>query len=237
MKILLLILCAIATCFIVGMSVITVSLGHIPGFSDILLLFPGELGPYDNPYIVGKPVLYLYPQKKQDISVQLQYKGKIIADYPKYDEQIHGWNVTAYPDGKLINHADGREYSYLFWEGIPDPQVRWNMTSGFVVKGEDTDEFLQDTLSAMGLTPKEYNEFVVYWYPQMKNNPYNIIHFADEEYTKTAPLTITPAPDSLLRVFMVFKPSDTYMELPQQEIKPFVRKGFSVVEWGGTEIR
>jgi len=81
-----------------------------------------------------------------------------------------------------------------------------DLTKGFVVRGEDTAIFLQQMLSRMGLTPKEYNEFIVYWYPQMKNNKYNLIHFAGEEYTDLAKLTITPKPDSILRVFMVYKP-------------------------------
>ena len=183
-----------------------------------------------------KPVIYLYPQKIENVKVELDYKGKLIADYPAYDYSIKGWDVTAYPDGKIIN-KDGKEYSYLFWEGEPSIPINYDLSTGFVVKGEDTVKFLQDTLSKMGLTPKEYNEFIVYWYPKMKDNKYNLIHFADKQYTDTAPLTITPTPDSILRVFMVFKPLDKAIELKSQEIKSFNRTGFSVIEWGGTELK
>ena len=89
----------------------------------------------------------------------------------------------------------------------------------------------------MGLNAKEYNEFIVYWYPRMKDNPYNLIYFAGEDYTEAAPLTITPTPDSVLRIFMVFKPLNKKIDIDPQQIQPFERKGFSVVEWGGTEIR
>lgn len=68
------------------------------------------------------------------------------------------------------------------------------------------------------------------------NNPYNLIHFAEESYTKTAPLTITPKEDSLLRVFMVVKALQEPIEVKAQTFKPFERKGFTVVERGGTEI-
>jgi hypothetical protein len=71
----------------------------------------------------------------------------------------------------------------------------------------------------------------------MKSNPYNIIHFAWEQYTDIAPLTITPQPDSVLRVFMVFKPSDKKVEIKPQIFPQFERKGFTVVEWGGTEVK
>lgn len=70
----------------------------------------------------------------------------------------------------------------------------------------------------------------------MKDNPYNLIHFAQEEYTKTAPLNITPKEDSLLRVFMVFKALQEPIKVKSQTFSPFERKGFTVVERGGTEI-
>ncbi|BFT94155.1 MAG: hypothetical protein MNSN_06850 [Minisyncoccus archaeiphilus] len=183
-----------------------------------------------------KPVIYLYPEKETDVLVELDYQGKIIADYPDYDEEIGGWSVTAYPDGKVIDKRDGKEYEYIFWEGEFNKKVNWDLSTGFVVKGEDTREFLQNKLSLMGMTPKEYNEFIVYWYPRMKNNPYNLIHFAGKEYVDSAPLNITPKPDSVLRVFMVYKPLNHKVDIVEQEIIPFERKGFTVVEWGGTEL-
>jgi len=120
---------------------------------------------------------------------------------------------------------------------VPNPEISWDLSTGFVVRGEDTISFLQEKLAQLGLTPREYNEFIVYWYPLMKNNPYNLIHFAGREYTDAAPLTITPKPDSLLRVFMVYKPLTEKIELPAQSLSSFERRGFTVVEWGGTEIR
>jgi hypothetical protein len=187
--------------------------------------------------VVDKPVIYLYPETQQNITVQLDYQGELIADYPVYDKAIGGWSVVAYPDGRLVDRADDREYSYLFWEGIPENNIDWDLSTGFVVKGEDTREFLQNTLSEIGLTPKEYNEFIVYWYPKMKDNSYNLVHFAGTQYTQTAPLTITPEPDSILRVFMVFKPLNKKIEIESQILQPFERKGFTVVEWGGTESK
>ena len=184
-----------------------------------------------------KPVIYLYPMKRERVKVGLEYKGTIIADYPEYDYSKKGWEVIAYPDGRLINLTDNREYSYLFWEGIPEKRIDYDLSTGFVVKGEDTKRFLQEALAKIGLTPKEYNEFIVYWYPLMKDNEYNLIHFAGEEYTDTAKLEITPKPDSILRVFMVYKPLDKKIDIMPQGIKPFERKGFTVVEWGGSDLK
>ena len=182
--------------------------------------------------VTAKPVVYLYPEKETEVSVKLDYKGTLTCTYPKYQ---NGWHVIARPDGTLTNLADGKEYSYLFWEGVDG--ARYDMSRGYCVKGEDTAEFLQEILAKMGLTPKEYNEFIVYWLPRMEHNPYNLITFQGEAYTDIAPLTITPAPDSLLRVFMVYKPLTEPIEVEEPEIEPFVREGFTVIEWGGAETK
>lgn len=184
-----------------------------------------------------KPVIYLYPKETQSVSVQLDHQWTLIADYPKYDKKIKWWRVKAHPDGTLIDETDGEEYSYLFWEWQPSKEIDWDMPEGFVVKWEDTREFLRDKLTELWLTPREYNEFIVYWYPKMKDNPYNLIHFAGTQYTDLAPLTITPEPDALLRVFMVYRPLTENMTIPEQKLSPFTRTGFTVVEWGGNELK
>ncbi len=184
---------------------------------------------------VAKPVIYLYPEQQEDVLVKLDYIGKITAEYPAMDPALGGWKVTAFPDGHLVDTRDGRQYSYLFWEG--DGRADWDWSTGFVVKGSDTRQFLQDTLPKLGLTPREYNEFIVYWYPKMQGNRYNLIHFAGREYTNMAPLTITPTPDTVIRVFMVWKPLAAPISLPEQPLPQVERKGFTVVEWGGSEER
>ncbi|MDR1134375.1 MAG: hypothetical protein LBL05_09420, partial [Synergistaceae bacterium] len=126
----------------------------------------------------AKPVIYLYPEYPMDVTVTLDYNGKLESTYPKYDD---GWSVTAYPGGKLINHADGMEYSYLFWDG--QSRMKFDFSMGFVVKGDDSAEFLREKLEYMGLYPKEYNEFIVYWLPMMEKNRYNLISFQEETYT------------------------------------------------------
>ena len=180
----------------------------------------------------AKPVIYLYPTSQQTVSVKLEYKGKLTCTYPQYKDE---WKVIAQPNGTLTNIADNREYSYLYWEGVSNS--KWDMSKGFVVKGNETEKFLQEKLEYLGLTPKEYNEFIVYWLPVMKDNKYNLITFAGEDYENIAKLKITPKPDSILRIMMVFKPLNSAIKIEEQKLSPFIRKGFSVVEWGGTELK
>ena len=182
---------------------------------------------------VKEPVIYLYPTTEQQISVKLIFNGKFTSTYPEYK---NGWEEIAHPDGTLLNLGDNKEYSYLLWEGILDNNS-WDMTKGFVVAGKDTKDFLQDKLSLMGLTPKEYNDFIAYWLPKMQDNQYNLITFANEEYQQRVQLSIDPKPDSVLRVFMVYKPLTKKVSLPPQQLMSFNRTGYSVVEWGGSEVR
>ena len=177
-----------------------------------------------------KPVIYLYPEEVTDVTVQLDYSGKLTCTYPAYKD---GWQVTAAPDGTLTD-ASGQTYNYLYWEG--EGTERYDFSRGFCVAGADTAAFLEDALAQMGLTRKEANEFIVYWLPRMEQSPYNLIAFQQEAYTDAAPLTVTPAPDSILRVFMAWQPLEAPVDIPAQTLPAFERHGFALVEWGGTEI-
>ena len=177
-----------------------------------------------------KPVIYLYPTEEMDVTVTLTYDGTLTHTYPAYE---NGWRVTAQPDGTLTDAA-GREYYCLFWEGVGDTE--YDFSRGFCVAGSNTAAFLEDALAQLGLTEKEANEFIIYWLPRMERNPYNLIAFQTDAYTDAARLAIVPAPDTLLRVFMAWKPSDKAVDIQPQTLIAPQRTGFTVVEWGGAEV-
>ena len=190
----------------------------------------GEDEPTPMPSTPAKPVIYLYPEEETGVTVELDFNGTLTSTYPAYEG---GWTVTAQPGGTLTD-ASGREYYCLFWEG--KTMVRYDLSAGFCVAGADTAAFLEDALGQLGLTGKEANEFIIYWLPRMEVNAYNLISFQRELYTDNAVLTIDPAPDSLLRVFMAWKGLDKPVEVEPQELTGFERAGFTVVEWGGVEM-
>ncbi len=179
-----------------------------------------------------KPVIYLYPEKETRCNVRVGLQGTLTCTYPAHGAD--GWrNFVAVPDGTLT-FPDGRKYYCLYWEGMTP--TRWDFSKGYCVKGADTADFLAEVLAKIGLSFREANEFIIYWLPCMQDNPYNVIAFQNEIYTLSAKLEIEPQPDSILRVFMAWKASDHLVDIPAPEIKPFERKGFTVVEWGGTEV-
>ena len=180
--------------------------------------------------IEAKPVIYLYPETQTQVTVKMDYSGKLTCTYPAYND---GWQVTAAPDG-TITDASGQTYNYLYWEG--ETATEYNLSEGFCVAGADTAAFLEDALTRLGLTRREANEFIVYWLPQMEDNPYNLITFQQEAYTQAAKLTVEPAPDSVLRVFMTWKPLKQPVEVPAQALPAFERHGFTLIEWGGCQV-
>lgn len=181
-----------------------------------------------------KPVIYLYPVQETDVHLELELtESDLHTTYPKYD---NGWDVTAYPDGTLVNKADGSHHRSLFWDS-ENCRTRFDFSEGFCVAGCDTERFLKETLTFMGLNENEMNEFIVYWLPLTEHNAYNLISFQGSAYTDTAKLNITPAPDSECRIFMAYIPLEEAVQIRPQQLEAFERTGFAVIEWGGAEVR
>ncbi len=186
-----------------------------------------------NEPVYDKPIIYLYPETDTVCSVRLELNGEFTCTYPDYGKD--GWlDFTARPDGTLV-FEDGREYYALYWEGKVN--AVFDTSRGFCVKGSDTAAFLSDILPRLGLSAKEANEFIIYWLPRMQVNPYNLIAFQSSAYTESAKLTVEPAPDALIRVFMAYKPLNAYVDIEPQTFDTPQRTGFTVVEWGGSEIK
>ena len=170
---------------------------------------------------VDKPVIYLYPEQETDVHAEIKLtESTLSTTYPKYND---GWDVVAYPDGTLLNKADGTHHRYLFWDST-NCRTRFDFSKGFCVAGSDTESFLKEKLTYMGLTEQEMNEFIVYWLPKMEHNAYNLISFQGDAYTDSAQLSITPAPDSMCRVFMAYVPLESSVDVEPQQLETFERK-------------
>lgn len=204
----------------------------IPGTKRITLEREEEM--LVEPQIIQayKPAIYLYPTHETTVTVKHVFKGTIGTTYPAYND---GWEVVATPDGSLRNTKDSRSYEYLFWEGkyrFPDEHFKY--TTGFVVKKAATQEFLWEKLALIGLNNKEINDFVVYWLPHLEQNEANFIHFwINDDIDHSSTLTVSPGPDSRIRLYMEFKAVEPGFTIPPQVLQSLPRKGFTLVEWGG----
>jgi hypothetical protein len=182
-----------------------------------------------------KPVIYLYPEKETIVDLKLDFNGKLTNTYPDYED---GWQVIAKPNGDLISKKDSSLHRYLFWDGINDKNVQLSdFETGFVVKDDETLEFLDSTLTKIGLNDYEKNDFITFWMPEMKKNECNFVYFLiNEECNDIASLEITPLPDSEIRVYMFFGKVDENKIVKPQNLTLLNRKGFVLIEWGGFEI-
>ena len=181
----------------------------------------------------AKPIIYLYPTEQTEVTVKLGNPQKLTHTYPKYKDK---WQVIAQPNGDLTDIQTKRSLYALYWEGINHNQP--DVTTGFVVKGEDTISFLEEKLAALGLNEREANEFIIYWLPRLESSPYNLIYFKTiAEQDKNMPLYISPKPDTVIRVMMAFKNLKEPIDVTEQILPETPqRNGFTVVEWGGTDL-
>ena len=185
-------------------------------------------------FLDDKPMIYLYPESITDLRITLGKPFLLTSSYPQY---VDGWNVTAYPNGDLVDKNSGKKFYALYWEGRRDIDSL-DMTTGFVVKGSQSAEFLEEKLGLLGLNYKETEEFIVYWLPKLEANKYNFVYFAsNEEIEKEMPLHFSIEPDTIIRINMLFKGLDDSIQVNEQILTPAPeRKGFTVVEWGGTDF-
>ncbi|MBR3002339.1 MAG: hypothetical protein IKF38_02065 [Clostridia bacterium] len=181
-----------------------------------------------------KPIIYLYPTKETDVSVNLKNTDMITVSYPKYN---NGWNVNAKKDGTLVDLETNRSLYSLYYEcnNVVNYKVE---NEGFVINGEDSAKFLEEKLAILGLNEREAEEFIIYWLPKLEANKYNYIRFAsEEEINQNMPLEITPKPDITIRIMMTFKGLEKPIQVKEQKLEQVERNGFVAVEWGGSEIK
>jgi hypothetical protein len=183
---------------------------------------------------MGKPVIYLYPTKTQLVSVNVKPTSGI--SYTEPEISATGWQVTANPDGTLIDMA-GKVWPYLFWEGYASNFV--TPKEGFVVAQGEVGKFFDTKLATLGLNAKEIVDFKEFWIPKMADKPYYFVTFIPQNtFDKYAPLTVNPNPQTVIRVFFDYKGLDAPMVVPTQILpKTPERIGFTVVEWGGRLYR
>lgn len=177
----------------------------------------------------AEPIIYLYSPTRQKVKVTVNSKEEISQSDPPYGK---GWTVFTEPDGSITNLL-GKKYPYLFWEGFGPI---WPMREeGYVVLREKVGELFDSVLPQLGLNGKEIGDFKSAWLPRFMDASHYFITFIDPEtINHLAPLEIDPNPDTTIRILMDFQPLGQDKSVPPPKFRsPPIRKGFTVVEWGG----
>ncbi|HIQ56941.1 TPA: S-layer homology domain-containing protein [Candidatus Gracilibacteria bacterium] len=181
----------------------------------------------------GKPVVYLYPETETQVHVSVAPKGGFSITIPEHGKD--GWDVIAQPNGDLTEIKTGEKYPYLFWEGKGG--IYESPNKGWVIQKSQADIFVAGKLTQFGFNTQEITDFLEFWSPRMQaeTQDYLFISFWGTQYmNKIAPISISPEPDSILRVLMDYKAVPEFYEVTAPKIRKFKRTGFTVTEWGGT---
>ena len=179
-----------------------------------------------------KPVIYLYPEEPMDISVQLNFKDtKFTTIYPKFNGK-NTWNVHAQPNGDLS--IKDKTYPYLFWEA--DSYTEQETNEGFIVTDEEAEKFLEEKLTILGLNDNEKTDFITFWLPVLLRNKLSLCSFQSQKFFNNLELNVTPKPDTMIRVFLSIKKLDAPTNIKEQKLLSNERKGFTLVEWGGSSF-
>ncbi|KAF9563453.1 hypothetical protein CPC08DRAFT_323610 [Agrocybe pediades] len=188
------------------------------------------------------------------------------------------WRVRSQPNGDLKELTTGLDVAYLFWEAHTTPGSESPQTSGskegsveafnpnsailnddnsVVLPVSKVTLYLDRALHALGLHTEARTSFITYWLLSILKHKNIAFRFVPQaSYEQAAPLTVSPSPDVVSRVFMVFQGvSDE--EVPQwtkatakveedvsfwEDVVGIDRKRttdaslFRVVEWGGMEV-
>ncbi|CCO34296.1 Polyubiquitin 9 [Rhizoctonia solani AG-1 IB] len=193
------------------------------------------------------------------------------------------WTVCAKPDGVLLDQTTNREVAYLFWEAhtnprllpsppgtrpntpVETPSLAFDPADPYLLPSqsallpfEKVTSYIDDVLLALGLHTEARTSFITYWLPNLSKHKYIALKFLPQgEYEKAAPLNITPAPEVMTRVFMLFrgveesqvefwsdavemacKDSTIWRDIVGIEIEKVLDKSlFRVLEWGGMEVK
>ena len=189
--------------------------------------------------VVDKPVIYLYSTQPTNVNLSIDFKGDLTFMYPRYD---NGWQVNVSKKG-IQNQADQKIYPYLFWEGILS-ELGFVTTStgmeGYFIQTDSTISFLENTLTQLGLNQTEMTDFITFWDHKLKNIDTQPSNFWWMKLTRMKLQELMSIlPQIPCRIYLLFQGSEIELKqnfLTAPVLKPFDRKGFTLVEWGGSEI-
>ncbi|KAG1851699.1 hypothetical protein F4604DRAFT_1959195 [Suillus subluteus] len=233
--------------------------------------------------LLKKPVIYLYSPSDIDVSVKLSLipEWSLSVIYPVLTTEDHGqrleWNVCTHQDGSLTERNSGLDVSYLFWEAesnlqafprspasILQPVDTFNPISSslddmdsIVIPVDRATVYLDKSLKVLGLHTEARTSFITYWLPSILKHEYVALRFVPQAaYERAASLSISPQPDVVTRVFMLFRGiskerlanwSNAQMQAEKDVTwwadivgVDLARAGdmtlFRVLEWGGMEV-
>jgi len=174
--------------------------------------------------LVRKPNIYLYSDQPTAFGLRLTLDGVLTASDPVYTSA--GWSGVAHSDG-MINHT----IPYLFYEFAT--KTAFSEEFGWCIKSSEFSEWCERELTLLGLNERERADFVEYWQRVLPDSSYISIYLQPRALVeRVSKLHVSPAPDAVLRLFFYVVPGEQRSQIRPPQTLPFLRQGFTLVEWG-----
>ncbi len=198
----------------------------ILGFGDTSNLYA--------PRTAIKPNIYLYPEDDQTVTVTFEDPELLKTVIPDYDGN---WTVIAHPDGKL--DYNGEEYGYLFYECFTMTAFM-QRDEAWIVPENDREDFFTGIAEGYGFNAQETEDFVTFWCSRLpEGESYVMYPQLTGIIDKEMPVHVNPAPESVFRVWFLYVPVGQFDDAEIAAInepgfdEQVIRKGYTLVEWGG----
>lgn len=193
--------------------------------------------------VTEKPVVYAYSDVNTAFSLKLLPKGDLIFTYPLLPNDSV-WEMSTSQNGNLKDQ-NGTEFPYLFWDAKQNNNSKFesklDVFQASILNKKEVLPFLDSILTHLKLNQKEKTDFITYWGPRLVQKEYCFVQFqVNEVCNQFAQYEISPKPDHFNRLYLLFSNLDIVPEnlkTQKQNLEPFLRDGFTLIEWGGIELK
>lgn len=191
--------------------------------------------------VTASPWIYAYNDTPTDLTVSLDPVGGVSYVNPSFtNTERYSWDVTTQNDGTL-NIAHSRNKQALFWEYNKYSVLRaYHMHArkpehGFVVATSELENFMGGLSPRIGLNTIEQKNVLA----ELRragnqfDSPFVKVSFVSDDFVDTyLPLTVSPTPDTMHRVYFELTPLRSYTQIDQPNIPQITREGLTVIETG-----
>lgn len=182
-----------------------------------------ELGQRDDdPWVDSDaPNLYLYPTTPSTLSVRLPRPERLKATDPPY--LGHGWEVAAWPDGRLSTQAGPRDF--LFYE-VRVALADFQRSAGWCSARSQALADMETAMATVGFLDREIADFAEFWDRELPAAPWLTVY----PQRDPAPPDIEPRPDHLLQLWFLVERGCAPVDAP--DLAPTPRRAYHAADWG-----
>lgn len=188
--------------------------------------------------LTASPWLYAYSDIEQQVDITVQPVGGMRYAQPALNGG-NTWSVTTQDNGSMMFNdrpADGLLWEY-HKESVKQAYGQFNSkpVDGFVVATDEFKPFMAGLMNRIGLNEQEKKNALAELNRESSKitSPFVKISFVPNTFIEKAfPLTVSPTPDTINRVYFEITELGTYQKIQMPELPHIDRNGLTIVETG-----